>query len=287
MANINLYPFGVGGGDASGSGDPVLRQAIETIHQGLANLAFKGKKPSLPWDEQEQQETYIQDGLVLHLDGINKGGVDNQWTDLINGVDFPNHAATELENGWQFDGINSYLGYSNNSLKSLGFIAENCTVEVALYDDSINASSGSSLAGDFIFAFGANSAVGTNSVNKLYFNMCHAYNAKYINGIYVGNSTNVWRDTNIESVQPHTISINKERAFDNELSLISLGVNHWDSIGGGRTIGAKYHSGNKTLMNFFKGTIYSIRVYNRILTESEMRQNQRVDNERFNLGITF
>ena len=260
-----------------------LRNAIDIIYDSLANLAFIGDKPNLPWRDNINQ--YIQDGLVFHLDGINKGGVDNQWTDLIGGVDFPNHGAIELENGWQFDGT-GYLGYANDATKSLPFIAGNCTVEIAFYDNMINQQVGTVNAGMTLFFFGANSVTGSNDTNCVYLAYDYAYNEKYINGMYVGNTTNVWADSLIETLAPHTLSINKDRAFDNELALTSLGKNHWDSISGGRTIGAKQHP-SAGLGNFAIGKIFAIRIYNRILTETEMRHNQNIDNNRFNLGLTI
>lgn len=229
---------------------------------------------------------YVQQGLVLHLDGINKGKNADAWTDLIGGVDFPNHGATALENGWQFNGEDAYLGYANDPTKSLDFIAGNCTIEVAFYDDMINQQGGTTNAGMALIFFGANSAKGSNDTNCAYITSVYAYDEKYLNGMYVGNTTNVWADALIETIAPHTLSINKERAFDNELALSSLGKNHWDNISGGRTIGAKQHP-STGLGSFAKGKIYSIRIYNRILSESEMRHNQHVDNERFSLGLTL
>ena len=38
---------------------------------------------------------------------------------------------------------------------------------------------------------------------------------------------------------------------------------------------------------FFKGTVHAIRVYDTILTMAEMLANQKVDNQRFNLGLTI
>lgn len=268
-----------------------LKIALESIRTALANLAFEGNVPTFPWDSEQpipegDISNYVQDGLVFHLDGINKGNNDDAWTDLVGDVDFPNHGATALENGWQFDG-DDYLGYANNASKSLDFIAGNCTVEVAFYDDALNQEMGTAHASMNLFYFGANNAKGTNDTNCVYISHNYSYDERYINGMYVGNTTNVWTDQLIDVIAPHTLSINKERAFDNELALSSLGKNHWDSISGGRTIGAKQHPSTGRLGNYIKGKIFAIRIYNRILTEAEMRQNQRVDNVRFNLGLTI
>lgn len=230
---------------------------------------------------------YVQDGLVFHLDGINKGNNADAWTDLIGGVDFPNHGATELENGWQFDGIDDYMGYLNDNSKSLNLKAGDCTIECCCYDNSLNNESGTSHAGMSIIYLGQNKAVGTNATNCVYLSLVYNVNQRYINGIYVKGTTNVWQDQKADVVAEHTISVNEERGYDNELSLSSLNANHWDSMNGGRTIGARYHPSLGKAAGFLLGKIFAIRIYNRILTETEMRQNQRVDNERFNLGLTL
>lgn len=291
------------GGITKSKLDAFVQASLDKADSAIQSSDISGLLASVEYDETSQVlyfygfgeehippgdiSNYVQQGLVLHLDGIEKGGIEGQWTDLIDGIDFPNHGATPIEKGWQFDGIDDYLGYANNSQKSLNYIAGNCTVEVAYYDDTINEQDGSVNAGMFLVALGRNVAKGSNDTNAIYLNPGISYNAKYINGMYVGATQNVWQDTKIETVNPHTLSVNKERAFDNELALTSLGTNHWDNIGYGRTIGAKYHSGQNKLMNFARGKIYSIRIYNRILTESEMRHNQIVDNHRFELGLTL
>ena len=277
--NITLSYTNSASGPATATGSLYLES--KAFEQSFTLTAAKaGTEPS-----HDTINDYVQNGLVFHLDGINKGNVQGSWVDLIGGVDFPNHGASSLENGWQFDGEDDYMGYANDATKSLNFVAGNCTVEVAFYDDMINQQGGSTHAGVPLFYFGANNAQGSNALNPVYLAFNYAYSEKYINGMYVGSTTNVYADPLIETIAPHTLSINKERAFDNANVLSSLGKTHWDSISGGRTIGAKQHP-STGLGNFAKGKIYSIRIYNRILTEAEMRQNQRVDNERFNLGIS-
>ena len=51
------------------------------------------------------------------------------------------------------------------------------------------------------------------------------------------------------------------------------------------SIGAGY-AYDKPRQNF-GGKLFSVRVYSRILTQSEMLFNQSVDNTRFNLGLTL
>jgi hypothetical protein len=230
-------------------------------------------------------DDYIQDGLIFHLDGINKGEVENQWTDLIGGVDFPNHGAVALENGWQFNGA-EYMGYIDTS-KSLLFNGDECTIEVCFEDTALNQGAGSHDAGMFLVGLGASPAKGSNAQNAIYVNTVHNNNGtKYINGVYVGTSDSVWMDNLIDTIAKNTLSMNKSVAVHNGTELETLGANHWANVKGGRTIGAQWHS-NSGLTEYATGKIFSIRVYNKLLTKAEMIHNQHVDNVRFSLGLTL
>ena len=220
-------------------------------------------------------DDYIQDGLVFHLDGINKGNVENQWTDLINGVAFPNHGATPEENGFLFNG-SGWLGVKDESgAEDLDFDPSIITIEAAYRDDS------AADVGFAICTFGKQ----TSKTGKPALLMNNAYNSKYINGMYLQGTENVWADPLIDgAVAAHTISVSAARAFDNANQLSSLGVNHWSTNKGGRFVGAT-NNANSVMAGYDNGKIFSIRVYNRQLSETEIRHNQRVDNQRFNLGI--
>lgn len=276
----------------------ILRTAIDVLATALANLAFNGEKPTMPWDEEQSVpegdiSNYVQDGLVFHLDGINKGNVQGSWVDLIDGVDFPNHGATSVEKGWHLDGTDDYLGYIDaieNAItqqyvagsKDLAFNNRECTIEVCFYKDVINVSAGAANSGVSICDFGT---VGAAGVTTMGFLGVYSSGKKYINKMYSGDANNVYEDNYLYATNAHSISMNKTRAFDNANSISSLGVTHWSTNTGGRFIGTTMPSDGPKF--FFGGTIYAIRIYNRILTEAEMRQNQRVDNARFELGLTL
>ena len=226
-----------------------------------------------------------KEDLLLHLDGINKGGNADAWTDLIEGLVFPNHGATAEEKGWDLDGQDDWLGYDATSY-NLPFNMENCTIEVCFYDKAINQGTGVPGSTAFLCSFGSQSDVGSNQTNGAYVNLCDSSNKKYINGCYLDGSTNVYEDTLIDKIEPNTLSINKSNALHNGQALSSLGTNHWANVKGGRLIGVQNHGSNRK-QNYFNGKIYAIRVYNRILTPAEMLHNQHVDNIRFSLGLTL
>lgn len=304
MANTTIYPYGVGGQLPSsigvindlvtGGADKALsaeqgknlKIALESLRTALANLAYGGTAPKFPWDEEVIPEgdisNYVQNGLVFHLDGINKGNNSDAWTDLIGGVDFPNHGASAEEKGWDLDGQSSWLGYDTNSY-NLPFSMENCTIEVCFYDKAINQGTGVPGSTAFLCSFGSQSDAGTNQTNGAYVNLCDSSDTKYINGCYLDGTTNVYADSLVDSVAANTLSINKGAALHNGQALSSLGRNHWANVKGGRLIGVQNHTRGK--QNYFNGKIYAIRVYNRILTPAEMLHNQHVDNARFNLDL--
>lgn len=74
---------------------------------------------------------YVQDGLVLLLDGKNKGSDPTAWTDLVNGYVFTNHGATfnsdhvsfasgngEIVNIWEGGAMECHrkLGYNQSCI---------------------------------------------------------------------------------------------------------------------------------------------------------------------------
>jgi hypothetical protein len=52
-------------------------------------------------------DAYVQDGLVFQLDGIEKGGVDGVWKDLVGNKDFILFNCITNPNNIEFNGTNS------------------------------------------------------------------------------------------------------------------------------------------------------------------------------------
>ena len=276
-----------GNGALSAEQGKNLKTAIENLRASLAMLSYNEKKPVFPWDDPTLHE-YIQDGLSLHLDGINKGDVENQWTDLVNGVAFPNHGAIPTENAWRFNGVDSWLGFQGSEY-DLEFDNENCTIEWAYYKDSIGQAPSTDGAGFSLCTFGTVTSGDSHTVGLQF---ASAYRAKYINDMFVDGTRgetggpHVWADPNIDIINAHSVSVNKKYAFDNEAKLVSLSANHWTTNTGGRAIGCTFKDGRPAYY-CRAGKVFAIRIYNRILTEDEMRHNQEVDNKRFSLGLTL
>ena len=195
---------------------------------------------------EEEELSYITDGLVFHLDGIDKGETQGAWTDLISGTVFEGTAESQ-SNCFFFN--NTYL---SNSSFSLGANSD-YTVEIC-YKETVNQNG-------VLFCSGNNSTGNIFVAPHLQLYMQKGRSYKY--------------DRVINT--KYSLSINAERCIQNmvEKSYNKVGSAYVNS----RTnIGCRYSGGYNI---FFMGYIYSIRVYNRNLTEAEILNNQKVDNKRF------
>lgn len=213
------------------------------------------------------KENYVTNGLIFHLDGINKGtGAD--WVDLVGGLQFTKQGINSAftSNSWNFPGNKGdYLIYTG-SLDSIGG-SDDFTVEVC-YNNSSDSSK--------MFVFGCGHESGTKY--PLYY-----HDGTYITWIQGGYTYNA---NSMTGNSKYTVSLNNNSGLVNgQLIQKTSSTDYWDSankdfrIGSASTGTASQHS--------MKGDIYSIRIYNRRLSQNEQLQNQRVDNIRFNLGLSL
>ena len=210
---------------------------------------------------------YVTNGLIFHLDGINKGtGAD--WVDLIGGMQFTKNGtySASTSNSWNFPGNRGdYLIYTG-SLDSIGG-SDDFTVEVC-YNNSSNSSR--------MFVFGCGHESGTKY--PLYY-----HDGTYITWIQGGYTYNA---SSMTGNSKYTVSLNNNNGLVNgQLIQKTSSTDYWDASNKDFRIGsASTGSATSYSMN---GDIYSIRIYNRRLSQSEQLQNQMVDNQRFNLGLSI
>ena len=210
----------------------------------VANAINKAKTP----------ETYITDGLVLWMDGIDKGSTPGAWTDKAAGYVFTN--VNGFEDGSNYVGLNSSSSqyFSNTSFSPVN--DDTGTIEVVMSDYSNRA---------LVFM--------PKSLGMLAFGVFGSTDqiiSSTSEGKYVINFTT---GAKIFSI------VNNTRAMVDG-ALAQLGSeNAW---GGDDNIN---YIGRRSSGNYFTGKIYAIRMYNRQLTQEEMLHNQRLDNKRFNLGL--
>lgn len=198
--------------------------------------------------------TYISDGLAFHLDGINKGGVEGKWTDLVGGVEF-----TPTEDGvvWGENFVNGNL----ESERIISVLNGTGTVEIA-YQATIASKAGYALfySGQPVKGF----AIG------------QTLNYYWLNGIYLSGGYGAKLSTLLyKYCDPYIVSSNRLLTLCNGRTYNSVPMNGWN------------FTSSKAKIFRSEGfcNIYSIRIYDRLLTESEMRHNQEVDKKRFGLTI--
>lgn len=206
-----------------------------------------------------QEHGYIADGLVFHLDGIDKGANEGAWTDLVGGVEFENYGATPLYDGWRFDNdYNTKAKYYLIHNTGLNFSYDTHTIEIVIKSNTTSTSEIS------IFRSGIYKSLSIGFYSNRIIPVIDGYNDCYYP--YILN-----KGVSI-------ISINKNHGIANLSSLEKTYKLCW---GSGYDMNKSLIGGFLEYPKSFNGIIYSIRIYDRLLTENEMRHNQEVDYDRF------
>lgn len=225
----------------------------------LVNSVFYSSQGDEEFDYYPRS-TYVEDGLIFHLDGINKGSVEGKWTDLANGIEFTPYNSPILEDNCYDLSSGHFEGDAGTLFNSTENIY---TVEVC-FESSKNS----------FYIFGG----GNRGSSHPFF--------------FSSNKTICWGQDLKTYIYPddfngaYTMSFNEDRAIGNGTLLESSGSDYWDARDN-TIIMIAFAANGGAKDNPFEGKLYSIRVYNRRLTEEEQRHNQAIDNERFNLGLTL
>ena len=226
----------------------------------IADKIFKGnteilkifKGMNLEWEKVipiPSADAYVQDGLVFQLDGIDKGNVEGAWVDRKAGRQFTLNNCIVNSDNIEFNGTDSKAVY--NQLLDFGTTT---TVEVVFTREKV---------------FGTIISSG-NKIELMALQETTGYKYRYFSGNQV---------TGIPFPDPTTI---------HTLSIPTSGRPVLDQIAQAKTFKDFYsESGTTTYVgggpSYSKGKIYSIRIYNRNLTQAEMLKNQMIDIERFNI----
>lgn len=239
-----------------------LKEELEAEINAVAISAIKSEQYcEIDVDVWPRPNTYIQDGLIFFLDG--RDFTSGSWVDKVGNSSFALTDCVKDGNGVKFNGTSSHGTTDAN----LSFPSQQYTIEMVVKGEKeVSASSDSQIifntknSGDFALGF----------------NMAGA--ARYYT--FQAGTTNV----NLGYLLPSALgvkrlSVNKNLCVVNEEKITSYaGGANWN-VGTKVTIGANA-SGNNW---YFKGTIYAIRIYNRLLSESEMKVNQMFDKANYNL----
>lgn len=214
-------------------------------------------------EREYQTPSYITNGLVLHLDGIEYGGLDGKWIDKVSERVFTAYGgASRIENGFSFVQVGDYLTCPDQ-LTGIGVNV--ATVEAcAKYTDNYGCIFSNNIAGNILLFSDTN------------------------NNFTLGNSasgnTIRYSRRSVTDVKI-TASFTTSNGIMNYNSLTSITSDYLTASGNVISIGTALSNDHQRTDSQFKGEIYAIRVYNRKLSQAEMLVNQRVDNTRFNLGL--
>ena len=201
-------------------------------------------------------DSYVQDGLVFQLDGIEYGGIDGRWIDKKGNLVFDASKITHLNKAFSFNGTNKYasligaetLVLSDDYLCEIVFEAQSSTYGVIL----------------------------SNPAPYNYSIVVYGNKNAYFGNQY-GNP--LWRFTENISIISHQNST----CIANGVLCNRAGSDYWNV---GTTLCIGNRNGGGTSYNF-QGSIYAIRVYSRQLSDREILINQKIDNARFELGLNI
>lgn len=233
---------------------------------------FKGM--NLEWEKVipiPSADAYVQDGLVFQLDGIDKGNVEGAWVDRKAGRQFTLNNCIVNSNNIEFNGTDSEA--IDNDNYTLPTVPESYTIEVVLYysrgtilTQNNNSSSGygspmmvSIFSTHNYFTIGRNLyAVESLPKNKY---MCLQAHNKY-------DYPQVNCNGDVLALRDGTDSI----------------IDNRDFAYGKASVGCVWTSYTEKAGHLL-GKVYSIRLYNRELTQEELYNNMVVDYMRFRIPI--
>lgn len=221
---------------------------------------------------------YIRDGLVLWLDGIDKGSDPAIWPDKLGEYDFDLTDCTFTADGVVFDG--------NGRGSRTGNIPATIAAGTVEFCVEMDATNGTNVWGGIIIPGTADSRGHIGADLRYDYNVTEESPAFSIANDF-RTKTSKYRF--FPGVRILTASATEETCYANGAAVESAYSSSYgsfapNSTSGLVTIGYRNNSG---VSHVFKGTIHAIRMYNRQLTAAEMLNNQRLDNARFNLGLNI
>lgn len=203
---------------------------------------------------------YIQDGLVFHLDGIERG--DSGWTDLIGGKKFTLYNCTLNDDNVEFNGTSSYgkasgtLNEDSSGTIEAVFTTDNFVTTTSDFDLDVFYSGKSGGPNIYLVKYSGKEAIATTLSTQY------------------KNSIDKVKTVSASRVSPYPGIINGAPAPKYTIKSLSRSSASYMYLG---------HYTNK----YLQGKIYSIRRYNRSLTEEERLHNQLLDIQRFKLPNNF
>ena len=205
-------------------------------------------------------EPYIDDGLVLWLDCAD--ATTSVWTDKIGNRTINLYNVTKDNiGGVSFNGSSSYGKYAN----SINYSRSSCTIEAVI--KSVADKEG----GIFCDTQGGLSLL-FNSAGSVANGASKAYDFSKWNAVIAGL---------------HVITLANNVGYEDGVLLTTNGT---ASLGGNDTgtyLGRRDVNTNKNgVRSPFEGTIYQVRIYNRLLTQEEIAYNHGVDIRKYGISTS-
>ena len=197
-------------------------------------------------------QQYIQDGLVFWLDGSQEI-VSNSWTDIIGGIVFTADGFTKGTYGY------SIVGKGAKTTSDLSFPYDTSTLEIVCV---------SPLRG--------------NGMQVFYCGKQNMISFQFFQGTVITQIPSGKKYPYTTDLKMHSFSNSKNGFYIDSSPITSTVTDEISLDGTGTSIGAKY---NGTIV--YSLEIACIRIYNRVLSQSEVLFNVKIDNERFNLGLSI
>ena len=249
-----------------------------------ADKVFKGnteilkifKGINLEWEKVipiPSADAYVQDGLVFQLDGIDKGNVEGAWVDRKAGRQFTLNNCIVNSDNIQFNGKNSEA--IDNDNYNLPTVPEDYTIEVVLYYGwgtilTQNKNSSSGYGSPMMVAL--YTTINYLTIGRNLYAVEALPEKKYM-------CLQAWAKGSWDEVQ---VNCNGDVLATRQGTSSTIDDNRYAY--GKASIGCVWTDYTKKAGHLL-GKVYSIRLYNRLLTEEERYNNMVVDYMRFRIPI--
>ena len=218
-------------------------------------------------------DSYVQDGLVLHLDGFRNVGVDAphnasaaSWVELAGGktatfTHTEEDSSAWTDNGYYFGGRSLAIMDGNITLFTTATVQVACNVDTSIQQDATPRLMGTMNTGDWLAIYCMTNSgalrfkLGDNIAGDM-----SSWGGSYVTGMCTG----------------------EKRAFFQTAVPTTL-TSFSKSVGGARTVtvgGARGNTATYYANCYLIGEINNLRIYNRALTDAELEQNRAVDEAR-------
>jgi hypothetical protein len=200
----------------------------------------------------------VRDGLVLHLDAANVKsypGTGTTWSDLsgnvnngtlVNGVGY----GADNKGSMVFDGVNDYVVISNITT------SKSCSICLWFKDNTPNAWSDV-----FTFQTGADQTASRLEKHGVVANQYNWYNQGFVSGTVLFNHTGTQYDYIAMTFNSTTAT-----CYQNGIQTAQTASSDFGTA-------TLIHFGKRLSGGYWKGNISNIKIYNRALTATEVKQN--------------